>query len=237
MLDKLAFDMVANVDKVNSTYTNIPSNLDSAVNNALTNASGNHSAGTKYSDGILKYRPSGNSNNYTYSAPWIAKSGNKYGGGIWDLNTTVNSYGNGNKKVGIYYNYYAASVGTYCYGSGTYYGSSSPSNSQNGVRNINADICPKGWQILTGNSSGMYNNLYTNGYSSNQSNFKTALSTSLSGYLGNGSADGQGSVGSFWSSTRSNVNNMYSLYDYSSSVNPSGSDDHGSGRSVRCVLQ
>ena len=68
-------------------------------------------------------------------------------------NSTV-TYGSGSGKIGVYYNYCAATAGTYCYAGGS------------GTGNATSDICPKGWRMPTGGSSGEYQALYT-AYSSN----------------------------------------------------------------------
>ena len=127
-------------------------------------------------------------------------------------------------KIGNYYNYCAASAGTYCYASGS------------GTGNAEHDICPKGWRMPTGGSSGEYQALYT-AYSSNVANFQSALVTPLSGVFYDGSTLSQGSFGYFWSSTRYGGNNMYSLYVNSSGVGPANNCSRYYGTSVRCVAQ
>ncbi|MBQ9017169.1 hypothetical protein IJ103_02940 [Candidatus Saccharibacteria bacterium] len=139
-------------------------------------------------------------------------------------NNTTTSYGSGSGKIGVYYNYCAASAGTYCYGSGS------------GTGNASYDICPKGWRMPTGGSSGEYQALYT-AYSSNATNFRSALSTPLSGHFISSSAPNQGSSGLFWSSTYYDGSGMYSLSVNSSSVNPTNYRDRSYGYSVRCLLK
>ena len=127
-------------------------------------------------------------------------------------------------KIGVFYNYCAASAGTYCAASGS------------GSGNAEHDICPKGWRMPTGGSSGEYQALYT-AYSSNVANFQSALVTPLSGVFYDGSTLSQGSFGYFWSSTRYGGNNMYSLYVNSSGVGPANNCSRYYGTSVRCVAQ
>ena len=127
-------------------------------------------------------------------------------------------------KIGVYYNYCAASAGSYCYASNA------------GSGNAQYDICPAGWRMPTGGASGEYQALYT-AYSSNAANFEAALSTPLSGYLRSGSANAQGTNGYFWSSTINDTNNMYALYVYASSVRPQVGDARYDGFSVRCVKE
>jgi uncharacterized protein (TIGR02145 family) len=136
---------------------------------------------------------------------------------------TTQSYGSGSGKIGVYYNYCAATAGTYCYAAGL------------GTGNATSDICPKGWRMPTGGPSGEYQALYT-AYSSNATNFKNALRTPLSGNFYNGSANYQGSDGYFWSSTYYYSSGMYGLYVVSSDVYPQDINSRYYGFSVRCVL-
>ena len=156
---------------------------------------------------------------YSYSAPRINAS---------YKDTTTTSYGSGSGKIGVYYNYCAASAGSYCYGNGTSAGI--PSG------NATEDICPAGWRMPTGGSSGEYQALYT-AYNSDVTSFKNALSTPLSGDFYNSSAYGQGDYGYFWSSTRYSYNYMYSLCVYDSDVYPADYYVRNDGNSVRCVLK
>jgi uncharacterized protein (TIGR02145 family) len=146
---------------------------------------------------------------------------------------TTASYGSGSGKIGVYYNFCAASAGSYCYGDGT-----SASTGDAGE-----DICPAGWRMPTGGADtvttdgkGEYQALYT-AYSSNATNFRNALSTPLSGGFGDGSAFGQGSGGVFWSSTRSSGYRMYLLNVSPSKVDPQHYSIRNYGNSVRCLLR
>ena len=132
---------------------------------------------------------------------------------------------NGTAKIGVYYNYCAATAGGIC----------SSSNSSNA--SADRDICPKGWRMPTGGGSGEYQALYT-AYSSNYQNFQTALRTPLSGVFTNSSASNQRYYGYFWSATRSSSTNMFYLRVDDSSVSPQDRDDiRNCGYSVRCVLK
>ena len=131
-------------------------------------------------------------------------------------------------KYGVYYNYCAASAGSYCYGNGTSYGTSSG--------NATEDICPKGWKMPSGDTvDKSYYKLYNTGYSANRTNFVNAFHLPLSGYVNSGSPDGQGSVGYWWSSTRNNDNYMSGLYVNSSNVYPQNRNSRDYGFSMRCV--
>ena len=135
----------------------------------------------------------------------------------------------GQYKVGGYYNYCAASAGSYCYGNGgTSYGTSSG--------NATEDICPKGWRMPTGDTTGEYQALYNNASYNTYANYRSALHLPLSGYFSNGSASNQGSNSLWWSSTRFGISRMYRLDVNTSSIYPSSSGDRYYGNSVRCVL-
>ena len=140
-------------------------------------------------------------------------------------NNTITSYGSGSGKIGVYYNYCVASAGTYCYTEGS------------GTGNASYDICPKGWRMPTGGSSGEYRALYTAYLSNATNNFRNALSTPLSGYFDSSSASSQDSSGSFWSSTYYNGYGMYRLIVGSSSVGPTSNGNRDYGYSVRCLLK
>ena len=132
------------------------------------------------------------------------------------------SYGDGQGQVGVYYNYCAATVGTYCY------------DSSSGTGNAQYDICPKNWRMPT---SAEYVALYGAYAGDNQvSLFKNALRTPLSGNFYVSSASYQGSYGVFWSSTRYNASSMYGLRVNASDVNPQNSGSRLHGFSVRCVF-
>ena len=133
----------------------------------------------------------------------------------------------GQYKVGGYYNYCAATAGSYCYKYGA------------GSGNATEDICPKGWRMPTGSTSEEYQVLYNNASYNTYANYRSALHLPLSGYFYNVSAYDQGDYGFFWSSTRYNdyyMYNLYNLYIDTSGVYPSGYADPTNGYSVRCVL-
>lgn len=128
----------------------------------------------------------------------------------------------GTGKIGVYYNYCAASAGTYCM------------DSSSGSGNATSDICPKGWRLPTGGASGEFQAL-RNQYSS-AGEYALALRTPLSGYFGDGSANYQGSYGYFWSSTFYTATNMYDLNVNTTGVAPQNGNYRFGGFSVRCVF-
>ena len=159
-------------------------------------------------------------NSYTTAQINAGGTGNL---GEYTKNTIATHYGNGSGKVGVYYNFCAASAGSYCY----------DSSSSSG--NASEDICPTNWRIPTGgNDPAEYQVLYT-AYSSNVTNFRNALSTPLSGRFYGSSQTRLGSSGRFFSSTRSDDIYMYGLYVDSDSVDQQSIGNRRNGHSIRCI--
>ncbi len=147
-------------------------------------------------------------------------------------------------KFGGYYNYCAASAGSYCYGNGTNEGT--PVDKPDTDIDAEYDICPSGWRMPTGGASGEYQalaNAITGGTSNwiktepEYSNIRKALSLPLSGLFNNDSASNQGSSGGFWSSTYYNSYRMYRLRVSASDVFPQYDGNRSNGDSVRCIAQ
>lgn len=120
---------------------------------------------------------------------------------------------------GGYYTFYTATAGT---------GDTSLTSG-----NAPSSICPKGWRLPTGWTSGevltLYNNYNSSALMQGEPNF------TLSGYVRDGSVDYQGSSGNFWSSTVLNANRAYYLSLNSFSVFPAYDVDKYVGFSVRCM--
>ena len=221
MLDNLALD---------------PTAVSLATLQGNTNASDTELGYLKNGGGTTsdKYATAGVANwasSNSYSAPLVNTS---------YINTTVTSYGLGSGKVGVHYNFCAASAGSYCYGNGTSAGTSSG--------NATSDICPSGWRMP---AISEYQALFTaynlpyeydddwedDAYIDNGSStgLKYALSLPLSGYFYNGSAGYQGSHGYFWSSTRYDNDYMYYLYEGATYV-VDYYDFRDYGNSIRCLF-
>ena len=220
MLDNLRLDLTNSTILNSLTTTN--THVDSTSLTSLK--SGNRSAGAQYaSSGFATWNSSSSSNVFNQ-----AKANADY------KDTTTTTYGAGSGKIGVYYNYCAASAGSYCYNSGT--PSSDPDTST--LQDAKYDLCPAGWRMPTSTTNGEYQALYT-AYSSNATNFRNALSTPLSGSFYDGSAHSQGSAGYFWSSTYYNGYNGLFVYDLnvnSSNVGPSEFGGRTLGDSLRCIL-
>lgn len=230
MLDNLALDLTNDtiLNALDATNTDIDTTNDPGALAALkgtTVRDPNTDASGKYATAkVANWTTS-----YSYSAPLVnMDSKDLVPQGTNDpLKAEALA---GSWKVGGYYNYCAASAGSYCYGSGTSAGTSSG--------NATSSICPYGWHMPSSNG-GEYNTLYSaysNASPSQYTAFRTAFRLPLSGYYYDGSANYQGSYGYFWSITRDLNYGMYNLYANTSSIYPSGRDDRSYGISVRCVL-
>ena len=152
-------------------------------------------------------------------------------------------------KVGGYYNYCAASIGTYCYDQGD-----GIDRDQTSAVDAEYDICPAGWRLPTGGAisstgttagGGEYQKLY-DAYASNNSGdtqtsrLRKALRLPLSGsiYHDYGSyIDEQGYSGYFWSSTYQNTYYMYILDVNSSSSYPQNYKLRGEEYPIRCIAK
>ncbi len=150
--------------------------------------------------------------------------------------TFVTSYGptsiNGRAKVGIYYNFCAASTGTYCYTKDS--GVDIPDT----IIDAPQDICPANWRMPTGGDGEYYT--LSQKYGSNATNTNSLqynLSVPLSGSYLASSASNQGSYGYWWSSTYYNSNGIY--YMSLNSTNVYSNDNiniRGVGMSIRCLM-
>ncbi len=220
MLDNLALDL---------TDSNILNNLSSSNTNASTGLP--YLKGTSTGTASDKYATAGVTNwtsSYSYSAPLV----NMTNKNVVPTDATSQA---GGYKVGGYYNYCAASAGSYCYGNGTSTGT--PSG------NATESICPAGWRMPTGNTSGEYSALANVIYGSTSStsdatayaNYRSALHLPLSGNFYNGSPGNQGRYGSWWSSTRYSSNYMYYLNADTSTIGPADYGSRYSGYTLRCV--
>ena len=141
-----------------------------------------------------------------------------------DYETRSAFYGvTGEGKVGTYYNFCAATAGTYC----------APIGESTGTPT--EDICPKGWRLPTGGETGEYQTLYA-AYA-DYAEFKNTLRSPLSGYFKYAEVNHIGSYGSFWSSTPVGDDRMYSLDVRLASVPSDFTSYRTAGISIRCVKE
>ena len=130
------------------------------------------------------------------------------------------------ERGSVYYNYCAASAGTYCY----------DVNGDPEEKNAEYDVCPAGWSLPSGGPESNYQNLY-DVYDNDHSSFISALHLTLSGYFSNDFAR-MGS-GYYWSSTYGDRSNyMYYLFiDDGSTVAPADRIFRFDGHALRCIVK
>ncbi len=157
--------------------------------------------------------PAGTTSGYDETVPMINTS--------YRTATNATGWGAGSGKTGVYYNYCAASAGTIC----------SSSNSSN----ASYDICPAGWRMPTGGTSGEYQTL-RNSYS-DVGNFQRETSMLLSGYVRNGVITSVNEFGTAWSSTFSSEMTMHNLLIYSDSFDSADATNRFNMDSMRCILK
>ncbi|MBR2709015.1 InlB B-repeat-containing protein, partial [Candidatus Saccharibacteria bacterium] len=209
--------------KLDVTNSTVLSNTLSSNTNATTTSltrfkSGGGTTSDKYPTAKLNNVAWTSSSQNYYSIPMAVAT--------YRNNTAGTTYGAGSGRIGLYYNFCAATAGSYCYGNGTSAGTSSG--------NATEDLCPTGWRLPTGNTSGEYQSLYS-AYSSNATNFKNALSTSLTGFFNSGSK-ATDSYGDWWSSTRSSTEGkFYMLNAGASQLLPNHQDYRYYGLTIRCM--
>ena len=214
MLENLALDPNTITTSLSSSNTNMPASDDSAYSASFVAA---------FNDKSI-IRTSGFT---SYTTPMINVASKDQKRQLAMLGSTTITDELRTEPVGVYYNYCAATVGTYCYDS------SSGVDVANTITDAPYDICPKGWRLPTGGASGEFQVL-RNKYQNN-ADYVNALRTPLSGDFYDSSAGYQGSYGSFWSSTYGSATSMYSLGVDATGVNPQNYDYRYGGFSVRCV--
>ncbi len=127
---------------------------------------------------------------------------------------------------GTLYNYFAASAGTI----------SGDSNNSDSIY----DICPAGWRLPTGGSSGEFIALYEQ-YNSNALMRAPiedgGAAFALAGNFGGGIPSNYGSFGVYWSSTSVGPTDMRGLGLFASDVYADGGATRVYGLAVRCVLK
>ncbi len=222
MLDNLALDLT-DATIVNSLNVN-NTNASNTTLNYLRNGGGEETdkypmTGLSLSDWTQ--------DTYSYSAPLVNSVYKDTTSHENDTFANANTW-----KFGVYYNYCAASAGSYCYGNGK---TSKPSSG-----NATEDVCPKGWRMPTGDTTdGEFWLLYDTYYNHNYSDLRTAFRTPSSSYIVQGDLyNPYGREGRWWTSTR---HSSESIWFYSLSTQTSSFGDSGTyryyGNSVRCILK
>ena len=123
-------------------------------------------------------------------------------------------------SVGGYYNYCAASAGTYC------------DEDEEAEGDAMYDICPAGWRMPTGGNGGEYQTVV-----SMYNDAIDVLHLPLSGRYYDGASGRIGEDGYFWSSTNRDGRRMYYLNRAGNSLSPMGSYRRDRGYSMRCVAK
>ena len=142
----------------------------------------------------------------------------------------VYSYGN-------YYSWAAAMANT------NYYSGINATDADNKTsETAMTSICPSGWMLPYGRTSGNGNNpggfsYYVNHVSSVSNDIRSYPNNYLlTGYL-TSSFLGRGSYGYYWSSSSQSGSNSYNMYLTTGNIMPGTyNSSKGYGRSIRCVL-
>jgi uncharacterized protein (TIGR02145 family) len=248
LADNLALDLTDStvLNNVNETNTNASATAIGYLKGTSTRNPSTDPDGGYATAGVanLNSAPS-------YSEPLIDKTAKNLTKGTMsnpeDTLSAADSW-----KFGIYYNYCAASAGSYCYGNGANVVGVGLDKQSTAI-DAEYDICPSGWRMPTGSNydatdrpdGGEYQSLAyamtgattTFGGEPAYSNYRIALRLPLSGDTADTSVVAQGSFGFFWSSTIDGNGSMYFLNANSiGGIAPqSNSFSRYGGQSVRCI--
>ena len=139
-------------------------------------------------------------------------------------NLPTSAGGVGTGKMGVRYNYCAASAGTVC--------------TRSSKVNSEYDICPAGWTLPNGDpTNGALAVLYA-AYNNNYGNLNTALSLPYTGYW-NAATSGVADLnkyGYYWTTTGYNNNKSYAIEPSRNSNKVNGAV-RNNGLGIRCVLK
>ncbi len=234
LLDNLALDLSdpTTLAALSDVNTNASSTTLSYLHGTTTRDSSQDPDGNYATAGVSSFDWNSSP---SYTSPLINMSSK-------DTVSSNNMDTAGGWKIGGYYNFCAASAGSYCYSEG-HFSSSDASE----------DICPAGWRLPTGgyDGNGEYEVIAAAIATEGQYGYtgegyvaiRNALHLPLSGILSYQEDSDQGNYGLFWSSTHSNNSNsgMHYLYATLNSINPwsyhgSGKDIY-EGASVRCIAK
>ena len=131
-----------------------------------------------------------------------------------------------NTPYGTLYNFFVASGGTI----------SGDSNDTNSTY----DICPAGWRLPTGDSSGDFQALYNNYNSVALMRAPVAdggVAVAFAGYVNSGAPQAQESYARYWTSTASGIHDRYILNIDQWSASPTSYNSRNYGRSIRCLVK
>jgi uncharacterized protein (TIGR02145 family) len=235
MIDNLKLELgVQDSDPIKDTTTLEPSNTNVTETKTVALATGGRTGGSNFTTtGLLTVdNTDASGTNYDNYNAWRQ---------VDPSNATSCANGNAynsNSKTGCgyLYNFYTATASTV----------------DNTKINGKADysICPVGWRLPSGqNSSGDYGNLDTkydggNGGAHYDNIITQGLWLSAGAWQGAFSGrysielNGQGSSGTYWSSTIVSSYNAYSTFFYGSGVNPGNNNAYSryNGFAIRCLV-
>ena len=131
-------------------------------------------------------------------------------------------------QYGTLYNYCAASAGTIC--------AADSSNNDDATN----DLCPAGWRLPIGGSSGEFQALYSLTNYRTNAKMRAPIANggaafALAGSFYNSNPSSKRSEGYYWSSKKNDGMTMYDLYLDTSSVRPAHSERRVYGFAIRCV--
>ena len=140
-----------------------------------------------------------------------------------------NSYDYAWYSYGTMYNWYTATAGN---------GTNSKNNGS-----VSGDICPSGWHLPTGGSSGEYASL-SSALGGNSSTGATNIRKYPNNFIWSGDynpstqiPDGRGTQARIWSSTANSAAKSYRMGFNSSSITPAGTWNKWDNFAVRCIYQ
>lgn len=161
--------------------------------------------------------------------------------GKWDKDSVAPiTHGFASGKIGVYYNYCAASAGSYCYANNAQTTDPNPAS----LIDIDGDICPAGWRLPTSTNAGEFQNLYDE-YANNSAEpiaeFLAAFSVSYSGYTYSAGRFMSGDSATFWSSSWASSYEAYSaeMHDnavYMSRKSAAPVSHRDNYESIRCIV-
>lgn len=232
LLDNLALDPVADGAAMNEGNTNASAE---AITNFVNGSSTAPHDGWSTSKVTYSYMTSGTN----YTEPMVFQQDkNKT---IADLSDPADTLAEASTwKFGVYYNYCAASMGTYCIED-----NQSVDPDPNSLVDIKNDICPAGWRLPTGGSNGEFATLYnlyvdyTDPVNPSYP-FRKAAHLPIAGYVQGRGPSSQGGYAHWWSATYSEWNYayMYELYQNATSDgNPATNNSRYYGYTLRCIAK
>ncbi|MDO5480388.1 MAG: hypothetical protein Q4F58_01815, partial [Candidatus Saccharibacteria bacterium] len=247
MLDNL--DLNLNNQNVVNALTTSNTHVNSASITALKNGGGTDSNGR--AQGALTYTNWDTSHNYskplvnrsgtcntttTTTASPCTYSGNYTNTTVLSTKTGVVTQGVGDGKIGSYYNYCAASAGSYCYSSSA------------GTGDATYDICPYRWKLPKGGPNtgadsvaGLINAITTISTTPQDStkavSVQGMLSMPFSGSFVDAEGLEQGNAGRFWtSSITDQTSGMYAAR-ITAAVAGTPRQTRTHGYTLRCIAQ